>query len=471
MSTTPKPVKRKSEIPGDLFDFITLPMLLLLMGVAFICAWSRASLSATFFHHPELNSIIVALTVWGILKVFFNNFLLFRTSLYVRMLERTESEILPTENQLNLLVRNLHGAGSLIDIQNTEVAVKRMAQKGFFIISDNDSRLIKSKIGARVRHRFGQISFFTGILISFGLLGTFVGLIQTVTSVGEQMGLVSHSLSSGKDLSVIDLITGISKPLEGMGTAFGASLFGLGGSMLLGAMNYLAGYAQDDFMEALARWLDGHIPHTKTETMAKAEKLAGTDTTAPQASIPMFPSNSGPAPQPGATNPGYSLEMGSFFVLAEDTHKQLRELGLLLSSISDALLAQQKSVQSMEHIQVEQAKQMQALQAHIAALPTTGGHIVESLKTWQAHMDKTGQAQETHLADIAKNLQDIPVATGQAAKAVGLTLYDIKALLHQQIDILSQAEQRATTTPKTPPAKSEHAGFFGLGRKNEDSAS
>ena len=53
------------------------------------------------------------------------------------------------------------------------------------------------------------------------------------------------------------LKTGLQKPLEGMGTAFSSSLFGLGGSLVLGFIDIQANHAQNRFFNDLEEWLSG----------------------------------------------------------------------------------------------------------------------------------------------------------------------------------------------------------------------
>ena len=50
---------------------------------------------------------------------------------------------------------------------------------------------------------------------------------------------------------------GLQEPLKGMGTAFSSSLFGLGGSLVLGFLDIQANHAQNRFFNELEEWLSG----------------------------------------------------------------------------------------------------------------------------------------------------------------------------------------------------------------------
>jgi uncharacterized protein YoxC len=72
------------------------------------------------------------------------------------------------------------------------------------------------------------------------------------------------------------LKSGLRAPLDGMGTAFSSSLFGLAGSLILGFLDLQAGRAQTRFYTELENWLSS-ITDTSSEFRsvegASAEEL------------------------------------------------------------------------------------------------------------------------------------------------------------------------------------------------------
>jgi hypothetical protein len=98
--------------------------------------------------------------------------------------------------------------------------------------------------------------YLMGTLIFLGLLGTFWGLLGTIAAVGQVIdGL---EVGSGDFAAVFaELKQGLKAPLGGMGTAFSSSLFGLGGSLVLGFLDLQAGHAQNRFFNGLEEWLTG----------------------------------------------------------------------------------------------------------------------------------------------------------------------------------------------------------------------
>jgi hypothetical protein len=96
--------------------------------------------------------------------------------------------------------------------------------------------------------------YMIGLLVFLGLLGTFWGLLQTIGAVGST--IASLSVDGGDFSAQFDsLRQGLEAPLSGMGTAFSSSLFGLGGSLVLGFLDLQAGQAQNRFYNDLEEWL------------------------------------------------------------------------------------------------------------------------------------------------------------------------------------------------------------------------
>ena len=117
-------------------------------------------------------------------------------------------------------------------------------------------RYLLDSISARLDESRDISRYQIGLLIFLGLLGTFWGLLETIGSVSE----VINGLSVGEgDLVTMfdELKAGLAAPMGGMGTAFGSSLFGLAGSLVLGFLDLQANQAQNSFYNEVEEWLSG----------------------------------------------------------------------------------------------------------------------------------------------------------------------------------------------------------------------
>jgi hypothetical protein len=115
-------------------------------------------------------------------------------------------------------------------------------------------RYLLDSISARLDESRDISRYQIGLLIFLGLLGTFWGLLETISSVGSVIS--GLSVGEGDLVTLFDnLKAGLAAPMEGMGTAFSSSLFGLAGSLILGFLDLQANQAQNSFYNEMEEWL------------------------------------------------------------------------------------------------------------------------------------------------------------------------------------------------------------------------
>ena len=129
-------------------------------------------------------------------------------------------------------------------------------KKDRFRMSAMSLRTVLDGIRGRLDESREISRYMISLLIFLGLLGTFWGLLGTITSVGNV--IINLNADTGNFNKIFaELQAGLLEPLEGMGTAFSSSLFGLGGSLILGFLDIQAGHAQNRFYDGLEEWLAG----------------------------------------------------------------------------------------------------------------------------------------------------------------------------------------------------------------------
>ncbi len=123
-------------------------------------------------------------------------------------------------------------------------------------LSALSTRSLLDGIASRLDESRDIARYTTGLLIFLGLLGTFWGLLETVRAIAEVIGGLPDDVT---DMAAVfgELKAGLEAPLDGMGTAFSSSLFGLAGSLALGFLDLQAGQAQNRFYNDLEEWLSG----------------------------------------------------------------------------------------------------------------------------------------------------------------------------------------------------------------------
>lgn len=216
-----------------------LRMFLLLAAVVAIGALLAPRLEFAFFANPGLNGVILGVLGLGIAYDFRQVIRLFPEVAWIERF-RTDQPGLSIQTPPRLLA---------------PMATMLGRREGRITLSPVSMRTLLDGLGARLDESRDMSRYLVGLEIFLGLLGTFWGLLETIASVS---GVIS-GLSTSTDVTTLfnDLQAGLKAPLSGMGTAFGTSLFGLAGSLVLGFLDLQASQAQNRFYNELEEWLSG----------------------------------------------------------------------------------------------------------------------------------------------------------------------------------------------------------------------
>ena len=218
--------------------YLTIIYLVIVSG---ICGLLIQPLKAAFLANWGFNLLILAALVVGIAINMFQIIRLEPEIRWIKIFRTGDPGLSVTEPSLLLspLARHLE-----------EIHRDR------FRLSAGSLRTVLDSIRDRLDETRENSKYMIGVLIFLGLLGTFWGLLQTIGTVGQ----VINGLSvTGEDFATLfaKLKQGLETPLAGMGTAFSSSLFGLGGSLVLGFVDIQAGHAQNRFFNEMEEWLSG----------------------------------------------------------------------------------------------------------------------------------------------------------------------------------------------------------------------
>jgi hypothetical protein len=211
---------------------------LFLVAVAIVVGLLSPTLLTAFRANVLLNGLIMAVLFVGIVFSFRQVTLLWPEVTWIETYRR-DRQLLSQLRPPRLLA---------------PMAAMLGERKGDLRLSTIAMRSLLDGIGSRLDEARDIERYMIGLLIFLGLLGTFWGLLQTIDSFAGV--IASLSIGSGDMAAAFDdLKTGLQAPLGGMGTAFSSSLFGLGGSLVLGFLELQAGQAQNRFYNDLEDWL------------------------------------------------------------------------------------------------------------------------------------------------------------------------------------------------------------------------
>ncbi|HSE76657.1 MAG TPA: flagellar motor protein MotA [Alphaproteobacteria bacterium] len=212
-------------------------MVLFLLAVIAVCVALRGGLTDAFLANPPLNGMIIGVLLLGIGYNFRQVLVLNPEVTWIEHFRRDQPK-LSRYKPPRLLA---------------PMATMLGERKGRVSLSAIATRSMLDSIGSRLDESRDISRYLIGLEIFLGLLGTFWGLLETVGAVSSVIG----GLSTATDTAALfnDLQAGLKAPLSGMGTAFGTSLFGLAGSLVLGFLDLQASQAQNRFYNDLEEWL------------------------------------------------------------------------------------------------------------------------------------------------------------------------------------------------------------------------
>ncbi|HET9067048.1 MAG TPA: biopolymer transporter ExbB [Amaricoccus sp.] len=192
-----------------------------------------------FLASPYLKIFILLVFVVGILACFWQVFTLITSVSWIEgfAIDRPGHEFTKPPRLLAPLAALLSG---------------RRARRS---LTSNSSRSILESVATRIEEQRDLTRYIINLLIFLGLLGTFYGLATVVPAVVNTI----RSLAPNEGQSAVEsfdaLMHGLEGQLGGMGTAFGSSLLGLSGSLVVGLLELFASHAQNRFYRELEEWL------------------------------------------------------------------------------------------------------------------------------------------------------------------------------------------------------------------------
>ncbi len=215
-----------------------LSMIIFIIIIGFLAMILYRQLAVAFFTNPGLNGLIIGVLVIGMMLGFVQVIRLMPEVAWVNSFRKGEFDLDSGRDPVLL----------------APMATLLGERRSGVTLSTHSMRSILDSIGSRLDESREISRYLIGLLVFLGLLGTFWGLLGTIGSIGDT--IQSLDPGSGDTNDILDALkSGLKQPLDGMGTAFSSSLFGLAGSLVLGFLDLQSGQAQNRFYTELENWL------------------------------------------------------------------------------------------------------------------------------------------------------------------------------------------------------------------------
>ncbi len=214
-----------------------LSMIIFTALVGFLVYILLDQISSAFFTNPGLNGLILGVLTVGILLAFLQ---------VIRLM--------PEISWVNSFRRGQGSESRRKPVLLAPMAAQLAGRSSDVALTTTSTQSMLDSIGNRLDERRDISRYLISLLVFLGLLGTFWGLLGTIGSIGDTIGSLDPGTGDTND--VLDALKGgLKAPLDGMGTAFSSSLFGLAGSLVLGFLDLQSGQAQNRFYLELENWL------------------------------------------------------------------------------------------------------------------------------------------------------------------------------------------------------------------------
>ena len=191
-------------------------------------------LKHAFAYNIQINSVILVALLSGILFVYHRLFLYSREYLALLRFDNLSQKDIDNLRFIKPIVTYVGKNNRLLSQAKFQTVMASIEKK-----IDDYSQFPK---------------YISGVLIFLGLLGTFWGLSHTIGNVANIIDNLGIDQSDAAE-SFLKLKNSLKIPLAGMGIAFGCSLFGLSGSLILGFLNINQKKVSDDFLNKIEEWL------------------------------------------------------------------------------------------------------------------------------------------------------------------------------------------------------------------------
>jgi hypothetical protein len=218
------------------FLFRMIVFLILVIGAL---ALLYPGLERAFLAKPVLNGMILGIILFGTLYIVRQVLQLEPEAAWADTLRRGEPGL-----SVMRPPRLLGPVAAILQERRGRPSLSAPAQRS--LLDGLSSRLDETRDISR---------YLIGLLVFLGLLGTFWGLLETVGAVSSVVSRMTVNGGADMGEALSSLQRGLEAPLSGMGTAFSSSLFGLGGSLILGFLDLQAGQAQNRFYNEIEDWL------------------------------------------------------------------------------------------------------------------------------------------------------------------------------------------------------------------------
>jgi hypothetical protein len=183
--------------------------------------------------HPQINYVIFGLIAAGCIQMCFHVWRINREGQLFQKYRRAVRDG-ASDEEIREQINDLHKSHDVVILMQL---VEELRGQTMNSVQHAAVEAELERFGARQNRKLLLSQFMSGLMVGMGLLGTFIGLLGALAEIGKLIG--SFDLGAGMTdpvAAISDLVTRLTSPMQAMGVAFSASLFGVLGSLIMGVL-------------------------------------------------------------------------------------------------------------------------------------------------------------------------------------------------------------------------------------------
>ena len=361
--------------------FVGIPVLVVMLGTIFFFDAIVNTVKGN--PHPQINYIIFGLIAAGCYQMTMHVIRINKEAQHFYHYRKAVKNGASKEEIESML----EGASRQYDVELLMQLIEELRGQSLSSVQHSAIEAELDRFGARQNRRLMLSNFMSGMMVGMGLLGTFIGLLGALAEIGNLIG--SFSLGAGMAdpvAAITELVARLTAPMQAMGVAFSASLFGVLGSLIMGALMVAVRSASSDLVALVQSGTSLMLDITNEDSNALPDLETVTEALGALAE--------------------HSPLLRGLSVALDQSERRVRELmtgmGTLMASMETSSNATELLVERMQ----QQTEQQELTMSLLLALQNNMGLLAEQQTTLTETSARTTDVLERQQAQLLATLKD-----------------------------------------------------------------
>jgi hypothetical protein len=361
--------------------FVGIPVLAVVLGT--ILFFDAIASTVNGNPHPQINYIIFGLIAAGCYQMTMHVVRINREAKHF-YLYRKAVRSGASKDEIESM---LEGVTRQYDVELLMQLIEELRGQSLSSVQHSAIEAELERFGARQNRRLMLSNFMSGMMVGMGLLGTFIGLLGALAEIGNLIG--SFSLGAGMAdpvAAITELVARLTAPMQAMGVAFSASLFGVLGSLIMGALMVAVRSASSDLVALVQSGTSLMLDITNEDS---------------NSALPDFE----PVTEALSALAEHSPLLRGLSVALDQSERRVRELMTGMGTLMAGMEASTHANQQLMTQLAQQAEQQEITLNLLSALQSNMNRLAERQTTMNEHSARTTDVMERQQVQLLEAIQ------------------------------------------------------------------